>query len=567
MNYQDYFKSLLSKIVKNLLEESKIKTEEVDNLFSLEIPPNEKYGELSTNLALVTSKFFKKNPLDLAKNISLKILENKYVKEVKVEGPGFINLFLEKFFWYNQLEFLASNLINFNNGVIKKKFCVEYVSANPTGILHIGHARGAVLGDSIASLLEEVGHKVDREYYINDAGEQIKKLVKTILHYIDYPDSDPYNLDKDLYPGEYLKNKTKDIIHEIKNKSESEIEPIIIESILDDIKSDLKKIGIKFKHFVSEKGMASKNNIKNLKKKLDNLNLSYHGYQDQPDSLNREKWKKEKKLLFKSTLFGDDKDRALEKSNGELTYFMTDIIYHSNKIERGYDSLVNIWGADHSGYVKRLQNAVYKICDNQSFDFKIILTGLVNLYENKKLLKMSKRAGNFLTLYDVLKKVDSDALRFMMISRDSKNTIDFDFKFVQEKNKDNPVFYVQYAHARCKSLISIFENIFKGSNKNINLENLILKEEIDLIKNLSNFTNVILKSAKLYEPHRITNYLYNLAKLFHNYWGLGKINSQNKIIVETNYDLSNSRIYLVKSVSLIIKKGLDILKINCPDSM
>ena len=247
---------------------------------------------------------------------------------------------------------------------------------------------------------------------------------------------------------------------------------------------------------------------------------------------------------------------------------MTDIIYHLNKVERGYDILLNVWGADHSGYVKRLTNATLRLSEKK-IKFKIFLTGLVNLYNNQKLLKMSKRSGNYLTLKDVYNEVGSDALRFMMISRDAQSTIDFDFKSVREKNKDNPVFYIQYAFARCRSLLKIFQENFKLDIDNITFysNNLKLDEEIDLIKKVTNFNNVILQSAEFYEPHRVTNYLYDLAKMFHNYWGLGKINTNNKIIINDDEEITCSRIFLVNIISLVIKKGLKITKINCPENM
>ena len=514
---------------------------------------------------MIFSKQLKMSPRDLAELISKELIKNKYVEDIDIAGPGFINLFLKKEFWHQQLVNFVSSFDNYNYNVKPKKICVEYVSANPTGMLHIGHARGAVLGDAISSILQEVGHDVDKEYYINDAGEQIKKLVKTIIYHRENPNSDLKKINNDdYYPGNYLVGISS-IINKVDNV---EISNEVTELIMKDIKNDLKSLGISHDNYISEKIMASKSNINQLKKKLIEKDLAYLGFQDEPDSPKNKNWKKEKKLLFRSSNYGDDKDRALIKSNGELTYFMTDIIYHLNKVERGYDILLNVWGADHSGYVKRLTNATLQLSEKK-IKFKIFLTGLVNLYNNKKLLKMSKRSGNYLTLKDVYNEVGSDALRFMMISRDARSTIDFDFQSVQERNKDNPVFYVQYAYARCKSLFKIFQENFKlNSDKNsFYSNNLKLNEEIDLIKKITNFHNVILQSAEFYEPHRVTNYLYDLARMFHNYWGLGKINANNKIIINDNEEITCSRIFLVNIISLVIKKGLRIIKINCPENM
>ena len=564
MNYFNYFKITLSGILKKISEKKCNLIENIEDSFTVEVPSKKNFGELSTNIAMIFSKQFKMSPRNLAELISEELIKNDSVKDVNIAGPGFINLFLEKSFWYSQLTSFVSSFDTYNYDVDPKRICIEYVSANPTGLLHVGHARGAVLGDAMSSILKEVGHKVDKEYYINDAGEQIKKLVKTISYHKENPNSDSKKINKEeYYPGDYLVGISS-MINEVDNNIDSEATDLIMK----DIKNDLKNLDISHDNYISEKVMASKPSVEHLKKKLLELDLAYLGFQDEPDSSKNQNWKRESKLLFRSSNFGDDKDRALIKSNGELTYFMTDIIYHLNKVERGYDILLNVWGADHSGYVKRLTNATLQL-SKKKIKFKIFLTGLVNLYNNEKLLKMSKRSGNYLTLKDVYNEVGSDALRFMMISRDARSTIDFDFKSVQEKNKDNPVFYVQYAYARCKSLLKIFKENFKLSSEKTPFysQNLKLSEEIDLIKKIANFHNIILQSAEFYEPHRITNYLYDLARMFHNYWGLGKINAENKIIINDNVDLTCSRIFLVNIISSVIKKGLEIIKINCPENM
>ena len=564
MNYFNYFKISLSEILKKISEKKGNLIENIEDSFTVEVPSKKNFGELSTNIAMIFSKQFKMSPRNLAELISEELIKNDSVKDVNIAGPGFINLFLEKSFWYSQLTSFVSSFDTYNYDVDPKRICIEYVSANPTGLLHVGHARGAVLGDAMSSILKEVGHKVDKEYYINDAGEQIKKLVKTISYHKENPNSDSKKINKEeYYPGDSLVGISS-MINEVDNNIDSEATDLIMK----DIKNDLKNLDISHDNYISEKVMASKPSVEHLKKKLLELDLAYLGFQDEPDSSKNQNWKRESKLLFRSSNFGDDKDRALIKSNGELTYFMTDIIYHLNKVERGYDILLNVWGADHSGYVKRLTNATLQL-SKKKIKFKIFLTGLVNLYNNEKLLKMSKRSGNYLTLKDVYNEVGSDALRFMMISRDARSTIDFDFKSVQEKNKDNPVFYVQYAYARCKSLLKIFKENFKLSSEKTPFysQNLKLSEEIDLIKKIANFHNIILQSAEFYEPHRITNYLYDLARMFHNYWGLGKINAENKIIINDNVDLTCSRIFLVNIISSVIKKGLEIIKINCPENM
>ena len=341
---------------------------------------------------------------------------------------------------------------------------------------------------------------------------------------------------------------------------------------MEDIKKDLKKIKVLHHTFVSEKKISTKKNIDKLLDDLSKKDLSYHGYQDKPKSVSDENWKSEKQLLFKSKKLGDDSDRALLKPNGGLTYFISDIMYHQNKIERNFDFLINVWGVDHSGYVKRLKNAIKELNRDKLFVFEVKLTALVNLLERKKAVKMSKRAGSYVTLRDVVDKVGVDVLRFMMISRNADKKIDFDFEIVKNKTKDNPVFYVQYAYARCMSLINIFNQTFNLSFTDSNIEDkklsdLNLVEEKILIRKLCNFFNIIISAANSYEPHKLTNYLFDLAKDFHAYWALGKLEPSKKIIVENNFEISQERITLVFGISLIIKKGLGLLKINCPESM
>ena len=496
--------------------------------------------------------------------------KENFIEKLEVVGPGFLNIFFKKSFWQDQLKVYFKNVNSFNYKIVKKNICLEFVSANPTGLMHIGHARGAVLGDTIASVLEEVGHKVTKEYYINDAGEQIKKLKKTIKFHVNNKNNKKIKTDDELYPGEYLKEISKKIYKQ--ELSELMFENNIIKFIMNDIKEDLLKIKIAHDSFVSEKECSSKKNIDEILKKLNQKKLTYYGYQEKPKSLNNESWERKKLLLFKSQEHGDETDRALIKSNGELTYFMTDIIYHQKKVDKKFDILLNIWGSDHSGYVKRLQSALEQLNKKANYIFEIKLTSLVNLLNGKQVVKMSKREGNYVTLREVVEKVGPDVLRYMMISRSVDKKIDFDFEIVKSKSKDNPVFYIQYAYARCMSLITIYEKTFNTSLKNIdlkkvNLSNLNLNEEIIMIIKICNFFNVIIKAAKFYEPHRIANYLFDIAKDFHAYWGLGKVDSSKKVIIDQNSNISLSRIVLILSISKIIKKGMNILKIECPENM
>ena len=571
MLFQEYLKKEIFRIVKKLLDEKNLGNNFLKkNSYNVELSQKVNFGDLSSNVALVFSKFFKTSPEKLAELISTELRKNKFVQKVEVIKPGFINIFLTNLFWQNQLSQFIKLYGSYNYNLKPKSICIEFVSANPTGLMHIGHARGAVLGDAISSVLEEVGHNITKEYYINDAGEQIKKLNKTIRFHVEsFLKKSKDTLPDDLYPGEYLKNVAKKILNKFALEKSSEIKEIeqkIIDIILDDIKRDLLAININHDNFVSEKNISSLHNINKLKNKLLELELAYFGFQEKPKNISSEDWEQKEQLLFCSKKFGDDSDRALMKPSGEITYFMSDLLYHKDKIKRKFQILINIWGVDHFGYVKRLKNALSKLVkDNYILDIK--LTSLVNLIKKGEKLKMSKRKGNYITMREVTKEVGVDALRFMMISRNADKTIDFDFDSLKIRNKDNPVFYVQYAYARCMSVLDISkEKIKEIEIDDYKLKHLVLHEEKMLIKYICNFYNVIKSAAEYFEPHRITNYLYDLSKIFHNYWGLGNIDKKKRIITDDD-DLTKSRLILTRVVSMTINKGLSLLKINSPKSM
>ena len=522
---------------------------------------------------MIFCKILKLAPMDLAEKIISYFKKENEIEKIEVIKPGFINFFFNNFFWQKQLEEYLNLNNKFNYKIKSKKICLEYVSANPTGLMHIGHARGAVFGDTLSSILKEVGHKVTDEYYINDAGEQINKLLSTIDFHLTNDFEFEGNFPDSLYPGDYLKDVAKSL-----KKTNTENKFIskdshqkVINLILDDIKIDLKNLKVKHSNFISEKKLSTDESVDKLKKKLLNMKIAYYGVQEKPKNIKNGKWEKKEQLLFCSKKFGDDSDRALIKPNGNLTYFMSDILYHQNKIEREFDVLINVWGVDHFGYVKRLQNAL-KAINKKEINIKIKLTSLVNLLKNNSRMRMSKRAGNYITMREVLKEVGVDAIRFMMISRNADKKIDFDLNIFLQKNKDNPVFYIQYAYARCTSIINIAKNKIKNVNldttvENLSLTKLNLDEEKLIIKQICSFFNVIKSSAENYEPHRISNFLYDLAKIFHNYWSLGNVDENKKVIIEKDIELSKSRIFLIIAVRSVLKKGLNILKINCPENM
>ncbi len=573
MFFYEHFKILIFNSLELLMKQNILRKDSLKNqIFNIEIPPNSKFGDISTNVAMVYSKKSKISLANLAKKIQVELLKNKFIVKIEIVGPGFLNIFLDKSYWYGQLD----NILNPNKKKKKrkkKKINIEFVSANPTGLMHIGHARGAVLGDTIASILEAMGHQVTREYYINDAGNQIELLVETIKFYFNNFNNnieDP--LPEKFYPGEYIKKIAK-IIYENFKEEKGYNENLFLRDesvnlILKDIKKDLKKLGVTHDVFTSEKRISTKKQVEIILNSFKDQNLIYEGFQDPPRGVDPKDWKPKKQTLFRSKLLKDDSDRALVKPDGGLTYFMTDIIYHKKKINEDYDVILNIWGIDHSGYVARLKNAIKSLFD-KSFKFEIKLTALVNLIKNKKSLKMSKRDGVYITLRDVLDEVGKDALRFMMISRSSEKIIDFDFDLIKTKTKDNPVFYVQYAHTRCNSIIKIAKEQYEleFNYDKLDSSSLLLEEEIELIKLISSFEKVLYLSAIYYEPHRLTNFLYELSKKFHSYWTMGSNDQNKRILIESNIKLSYARLGLIIAVKNIIYKGLKILDIKAPDKM
>lgn len=575
MLYFNYLSSILYEILKILIKDKIIlKSESKKMNFSIENSSNPMHGDVSTNFALVFSSQSKLTAMNLAEKVKFYLVEKKYFVKVEVAKPGFLNFFLSKEFWHNQLKLILSDSYT---KVLpkKKKINVEFVSANPTGLMHIGHARGAVLGDTIVSLLKECGHEVTKEYYINDAGNQIDLLIQTIFFHINNLKlSQPIPIKENLYPGEYLIDISKQIEEKLLNSNINSsttkynfVRKLSLNLILKDIKIDLKRLGVKHDVFVSERKISTKKKVSETIKNLKVNDLVYYGIQEKPKSINSRNWISKKQLIFKSTNFKDDLDRTLIKADGQLTYFMSDIIYHEKKIKAKYDELINVWGIDHSGYVSRLTNAINSLF-KKDVKFKVKLTALVNLIKNKKILKMSKRKGIYITLREVINEVGKDALRFMMISKSSDKVIDFDFDLIKEKTKENPVFYVQYAFARCCSIKKIARKKgFLKKNILVDYSLLTLDEEINLIKFLAYYEKNLLIAAQSLEPQKLTNYLYELSKLFHSYWALGNVDRNKRVIIEENLNLSLSRLFLIDAIKKILKKGLAILDIKAPVSM
>ena len=542
-----------------------------------EAPPLKFNSDISTNAAMVLSKINKLPPIDLANKLVEPIKkDDPFIDDISVIKPGFINIKFKPIFWTKFVENIINDTKNFgiNKTEKKKKYLIEFVSANPTGPLHVGHCRGAVLGDVIANVLLFNKHEVIKEYYVNDYGNQIINFTKSIylrIRELKFKEAFPIN-DKDLYPGDYLIDFAKNIIKlntktdfkNFENISE-ELTILSISEALKLIKTNLNSLGIKHDNFISERKLLNDNEVEKAIDLLQKKHFVYKGKIDAPAGEDEANWVEREQLLFKSTDFGDDKDRALQKSDGSWTYFASDVAYHKNKIDRKFDHLINILGADHAGYIKRISSSVEALSGSKS---KLIckVSQLVKLIKDKKPFKMSKRKGDYITVDDLINEVGKDATRFIMLNRSSDVELDFDFDNVIEKSKDNPLYYVQYCYAR---IASVFRHIDKDLTSDIKIENFDFQyseEEINILRKISEWPKCIDISSKKLEPHRIPIYLYELASLFHSYWNLGKDNPEKRFINDQK-KITDDKLIFLKTISNIIKSGMDIVGVSVPDRM
>ena len=574
------FDQYLDKIKNILLDLSKngnlILPDKLDGI-TAEIPPSKFNSDISTNVAMFLSKVNKKSPIDLAETLIEAIKkEDKLIKDISIVKPGFINIKFKPIFWTSFVEEVIKNSKTFgiNKKKKKKNYLVEFVSANPTGPLHVGHCRGAILGDVISNVLLFNKHKVTKEYYVNDYGNQIINFTKSVYSRIrEIAFKEPFPKDnEDLYPGDYLIDFAQNIINSndkidfknFKNISE-ELTILSIEEALKLIKKNLNSLGINHDNFVSEKKLVKNKEVEKVMDYLQKHNFVYKGKIKAPAGEDNNHWVEREQLLFRSTDFGDDKDRALQKSDGAWTYFASDVAYHKNKLDRKFDQLINILGADHAGYIKRISSSVEALSNSKG---KIIckVSQLVKLIKNKKPFKMSKRKGNYITVDDLINEVGKDATRFIMLNRSSDAEIDFDFDNVIEKSKDNPLYYVQYSYARIAS-------VFRHLNKDLKSDVVVNKydfqyseDEINILKKLSEWPNCIDAANNKLEPHRIPTYLYELASLFHSYWNLGKENPEKRFINDQKI-ITDAKLVFLKAISNVIKSGMDIVGVSAPEKM
>ncbi len=570
--YLDKIKEILSTLSSNgdlILPDSL-------NGITAEIPPSKFDSDISTNVAMVLSKINNKSPLDLASILAEKIKkEDKFIEDISVVKPGFINIKFKPIFWTNFIKEVIKNSNSFGtNKNIKRNYLIEFVSANPTGPLHVGHCRGAILGDVMANLLLFNNNKVTKEYYINDYGNQIINFTKSVYYRIrEISFNEPFPVDNEnLYPGDYLIGFAQNILNSNKNidfknfdKVSQELTSLAINEALKLIKSNLKSLGINHDNFISEKKLVENKEVEKVVEFLHKNKFVYKGKIKAPAGEDDSNWVEREQLLFRSTDFGDDKDRALQKSDGAWTYFASDVAYHKNKLDRKFDRLINILGADHAGYIKRISSSVEALSNSKD---RLIckVSQLVKLIKDKKPFKMSKRKGDYITIEDLINEVGKDATRFIMLNRSSDVELDFDFDNVIEKSKDNPLYYVQYCYAR---ICSVYRHLDKDLKSDLDITKYDFeysKDEIKIIKKLSEWPKCIDISCNKLEPHRIPTYLYELASLFHSYWNLGKENPDKRFINDQK-KITDDKLIFLKAISNVVKSGMNIVGVSTPDKM
>ena len=544
------------------------------NSINLEVPPDKFNYDLSSNLSLVLAKSNKIDSKNLAikiKNLLIKKID--HFEKIDIAGPGFLNIKLSKDGLILNINQILNDRETYGSKKSNETFNVEFVSANPTGPMHVGHCRGAIFGDVLSNLLKFNGNKVIKEYYINDYGNQIKNFVESIyLRIREIKFKEKFVIKENLYPGNYVKEIALNIIENYKsinvenfNDCYEDLRKLSLEASMNLIKKDLKKLGISHDIFFSETEIVKKNLVKKVLNLLKEKKYAEEGHLDPPKGEKLKDWKKVKRLIFKSTKFGDDADRALQKNDGSWTYFANDVAYHFDKIERKFTNLINILGADHTGYIKRISAAVSALSE-EKVKLNCKVCQLVKLYKNGKPFKMSKRSGEFISAQELLNEVDKDSIRFMMLNRSNDVELDFDFDKVKERTKDNPVFYVQYAYARINSIVRTLK-------KDLNDKILAKPDSFEpneyeekILRKVFEWPKIIESAAYKFEPHKIPFYLYELSTLFHSYWSKG--NEEKKFRLIENGELKrNEALVFIYLVAIVIQNGMNILGVSLPKKM
>jgi len=577
MNIFDLYLDQIIILIKKLNKEGSLELPEFLSGINVDIPPPNFDCDISTNVALVLSKANKKSPIDIANTlIDLIKSEDKKIETISVAKPGFINIKFKAIYWNNFIKNINENYKNFgvNTKEEKQKYLIEFVSANPTGPLHVGHCRGAILGDVISNILIFNKHDVSKEYYVNDYGNQIINFTKSVfLRIREILNNEKFPVDNpDLYPGDYLVDIAKNIIDNNKNLKfdqfddvSKELTLLSVAESLKLIKTNLSNLGIVHDKFTSETQIVLNKEVEKVIQNLKEKNLVYEGKIKAPKGEDDDNWVEREQLLFKSTDFGDDKDRALQKSDKSWTYFASDVAYHNNKLNRGYDVLINILGADHAGYIKRITSVVEALSSGKN---KLVckVSQLVKLIKDGKPFKMSKRKGDYITVEDLISEVGKDATRFIMLNRSSDVELDFDFAKVKEKSKDNPLYYVQYCFAR---ISSVFRHVDLNINKDLNIKEYDFEysnDEIKVLKKIAEWPKCIEAASLRLEPHRIPVYLYELSSEFHSYWNMGK-DDPSKRFINDQKKIPNDKLVFLKVISNVIRSGMNIVGVDTPEKM
>ncbi|PDT02421.1 arginine--tRNA ligase [Rhizobium chutanense] len=551
---------------------------------AVEPPRDASHGDVATNAAMVLAKPLGTNPRALADIIIAKLREDADVADVSVAGPGFINIRLAVGYWQRLLASMIGAGTDYGRSTLGegRKVNVEYVSANPTGPMHVGHCRGAVVGDALANLLAFAGYGVEKEYYINDAGSQIDVLARSVfLRYREALGEKIGEIPSGLYPGDYLvpvgQSLAADYGVRLHNMPEDQWMPIVkdrtIDAMMVMIREDLAALNVHHDIFFSERTLHA-NGAAAIRTAINDLTFKgyvYKGTLPPPKGQLPEDWEDREQTLFRSTEVGDDMDRPLIKSDGSYTYFAADVAYFKNKFDRGFDEMIYVLGADHGGYVKRLEAVARGVSEGKA-KLTVLLCQLVKLYRNGEPVKMSKRSGDFVTLRDVVEEVGRDSVRFMMLYRKNSEPLDFDFAKVTEQSKDNPVFYVQYAHARCMSVFRQAREAFPDLEVSpAELAKTVAgigdPAELQLVAKLAEFPRVVEAAAQSQEPHRLAFYLYDLASSFHAHWNKGKDQPELRFVNDKNRESSIARLGLVYAVASVLKSGLAITGTAAPDEM
>ncbi len=578
----DHFRYLRDKVIAvldGLAGEGAIPSGLDPSRVAVEPPREAEHGDVATNAAMVLSKAAGMKPHDLANLIVAKLQVLDEVTSAEAAGPGFINMRLADGFWLERLKDILASGVAYGESDLGqgKKVNVEYVSANPTGPMHVGHGRGAVVGDALARLLAKVGYDVCKEYYINDAGAQVDTLARSLhLRYREAHGEDIGEIPEGLYPGDYLIDAGRALKDAAGDKwlgkDEAEwLEPLrsfAVDAMMDLIRDDLAALGVEHDTFSSERALVEAGGIDAVMGGLEDQDLIYTGVLEPPKGKKLDDWEPRPQTLFKATEFGDDVDRPVKKSDGSWTYFASDMAYHLDKFKRDYADMIDVWGADHGGYVKRMQAAVKALTEDKgALDVK--LCQMVNLMDDGEPVKMSKRSGTFITLREVIDEVGKDVIRFIMLTRKNDAQLDFDMAKVKEQTRDNPVFYVQYSHARCRSVlrqaVELFGEEVLTSNAlaSADLSRLGDPSELALIKEMAAWPRTVESAAEAHEPHRIAYYLQELAGAFHALWTKGaREDTSLRFITESDKDLTMARLALVSALATVIASGLTVIGVQ-----